>query len=842
MIRAISLVAMLALTSCGEPEEELRPVLTGAPVAGAAEGTLDLPVGTPLSGYTARCACLGSWSKQDDRDSAYTTTFVESTGVHIRPRIKTFWLENGDDHLVMFKTDLIYSWDGLVNRLTERLEEETGLDLEGRITHSANHNHSSYGTYSDSIPFYLGSDKFNRENFENLVEQHVALAMEAFEEREPVKIGSGQSADWDPDHNVYRDRRGENNELVIWDDQPEWLGGKDPNLNIVRVDTLDDRPLAMLVAFGLHPYALDDSKSLVSADATALIEQHVAESFDEEVMVMHLQTSGGDTSVAGHGDDFAKMESVGFWARDGIMALYDQIETSADPIRMETVSRHIDISRDNLRVTRDGTVDWYYKPFEEGYDPDDEVYGPDGELLSPIDEFQTEHGAVFCGSGDLDLPIGNIATSAEQYRYCLEYELLNTMIKAFFRLSDEDVALPNPGITEAGTAISRIGPMPTVYADGTRSTDDLLMGFFPGENTTFYSEGFRRSAMKKLGIRNAIPIGYSQDHEGYNLLVEDWLAGGYEPDISLFGPLQSEHVLEHVLAVAEVDLVSDVYEGHDDAYPKSVYPVREFPNIEPDVTPNAGRFLTDLPEYFWEPFLGVPDLVVPETLPRVQGLIELAWEGGDPAVDPTNVTLETLVDGEWVPATSRSGRPITEDDHDIIIGHTPDPLYPADASQVHYYWATWQAVGHVMDTLGLPLGTYRLKVDGQRYTGGNTAWPWSNVETYEIATEPFDLVPGTISLAETEGGLQAWYQVGRRHFRMIDVWGDSTTIEDRTGENAVRGEITVDIERSTGNESVVITAEDGRFLRTELPLDLANALSVTVTDAYGNTGSWTPDL
>jgi hypothetical protein len=32
--------------------------------------------------------------------------------VHVRPRIKAVWIENGDQHLVMTKSDVIYSFDG----------------------------------------------------------------------------------------------------------------------------------------------------------------------------------------------------------------------------------------------------------------------------------------------------------------------------------------------------------------------------------------------------------------------------------------------------------------------------------------------------------------------------------------------------------------------------------------------------------------------------------------------------------------------------------------------------------------------------------------------------------
>ena len=50
----------------------------------------------------------------------------------VRPKIKAFWLENGDDRLLVLKADVIYSFDGLVSELTERLEEKLGEEMDGR--------------------------------------------------------------------------------------------------------------------------------------------------------------------------------------------------------------------------------------------------------------------------------------------------------------------------------------------------------------------------------------------------------------------------------------------------------------------------------------------------------------------------------------------------------------------------------------------------------------------------------------------------------------------------------------------------------------------------------------
>ena len=147
---------------------EPAPLVAGAPLVGAAQADFKLPVGTPLSGYTSRCSCSGGFSRPDKRDSAYNYTFVESAGVQTTPGIAAIWLDNGDDHLVTIKTDTIYSFDRLPTVISERLEELTGEELTGKVVHTTTHSHSSWGSFSQAMSFYLGSDRYNEETFQRL--------------------------------------------------------------------------------------------------------------------------------------------------------------------------------------------------------------------------------------------------------------------------------------------------------------------------------------------------------------------------------------------------------------------------------------------------------------------------------------------------------------------------------------------------------------------------------------------------------------------------------------------------------------------------------------------------
>lgn len=837
------------LTACvddpwkGAPEP--LPEAVGAPRVGAAEGQLRLPIGTPLSGYTARCGCMLGVGAQDPRDSAYTTAFIESTGVQQWPNIKVIWISNGDEDLVVTKTDSIYSFDGLVLALEDRLSKATGRDLHGRVVHTANHTHNSWGSYAQGTTWYLGSDKFDREIFERMADQIAAVAVEAHDAQQDAKIGVSWAKDWDPADRVYHDRRGSNDALQPWGPDSPFLG-KDPHLGVVRFDTLADEPIAMMVNFGMHGIIGSEQNSLASGDSGGHLEVGLEETFDQKVVVMFTQGSGGDASPSGVQDLFARMESIGEIGAELIRPVYDATETSAAPISMETVTHAIHKHPSTIRLTRGGTTDLRYTPYDDAKDfhADDVVYAPDGSIQSPIDEFNAPYGAVFCGSGDLDLPVGNLAgVTAFPYEQCLDVEFLSPLFEVYFELED-GMPLPTPESLDALTTLSRLGPVPTKLPDGRQVDQPWLVGFFPGEPVYSYGEQWRRRVKAELGFEQPMMVGYSQDHEGYLLIPEDWLTGGYEPDIGVWGPLEAEYVMERVIETSGPLVSTDVREDPD---PLGMYLPTQFPEVPldtdvmPDDTPDAGTRVTSFDHYFWTPWVEYnsdkdhptdDELVIPAQVPRVQGIVQIAWRGGDPMVDSPDVVLERQEGGEWVTVTSGSGRPVTSGRTDILLGYTPDPLYPAEADQTHTWWAGWQAVPHWQDRAGLPLGTYRLSIHGLAKDGDTDTWPWSTRE-YAWSTEPFEVVPAALTLEADPYGAGVFVSLRspENGYRLIHLDGDEN------GDNPVEGTLSVEVDSPAGTDVFEVEstlAAPRSFAPFALPADWTE---VRVTDGYGNTGT-----
>lgn len=833
LLRPLAPSALIAATAiaCGTPEQPLDPVQAGAPHAGAAERTLDLPVGTPLGGYSSRSLLLGGDSRPDRRRTAYNVGFVPSAGVQTRPTAKALWLHNDHDHLVLLKVDLIYSNDHYVQDVANALSRATGHDLSGRVVISASHSHQSYGPFSDQFHFYLGGDKFNPEIYARLVEQTVQVALRAWEQREPVALGSGWARDWDPDDRVYRDRRGINDDLHVWDDaEPGY--GKDPLLHMLRVDRLDGSPLALAFTFGIHGTAVGGDSPMLSTEASGHIELAVQEAFDTPVVTMHLQGSGGDASPAGRGRRFARLEDVGDEAVDGVLDLWEQTPTASNDLTIESAGRHIPQHHSQIQVTRDGAVDWRYAPLTDNPQPDERIYGDDGQILSPLDEFNAPYGAAFCGSDAPLIPAGNIGSEVFPYSACMDVELVSRILYALFKIDEGEIPLPLPETLKAGTAASLIGPLTTLTPGGEIREEPLYTGYFPGEPTGMYGEQFRRRSLAELDHPNALLVGYSQDHEGYLLIPEDWLLGGYEPNINVWGPLQAEHIMEGVLTLS-ADLLGTGVRAPSavgSAFAPTTYPDKPLPEIAPDPTPTAGTWLSmaDLdPEApLWTPDALPVDLDLPEVVPRVQGLVQIAWEGGDAMVDLPTITVQRQVDGAWEPLRTHAGRPITDAFPDVLLTWTPDPLFPVDADQTHRWWAAWQPVDHVHDRAGLPLGTYRLHVQGARYTGTSATWPWAT-EPYELATEPFQVGPAALDLTLTDGGLLVSLPGPAHGFRKVHDHGDAD------GDNPLHGPVALRID----GEPVAAPDPQVRGALTFLPVDLDGATTITVEDAYGNVGT-----
>ena len=790
-------------------------VEAGALRAGAAEAILDLPVGSMLGAYTARGRPYGGESHLvDQRDAPYSAGFVPSYGYERPPRVKAVALSAGGETVVILKAEL-GSADDLT---TVDVAAALGPSFAGKVILATNHSHSAWGHHMSNEVLGLGFGSPRAETHRKLVDALVGVARRALEGMAPARVGVAHDDNFDPMNLVSRDRRDDN------DDLPGGRNRKDRDLFVVRVDRMDGVPIAVLPVFGVHGTVLGDDNNLASSDAPGAVEWLVEESFDRQVVVVHLQGAAGDVSPAGSGGincdghrtcyDFARVETVGQYAVAPIRAAWERAGAAmTDRVAMEMVTRAVPLGPDWRTFTvRNGALS--YAPFDGTRECDGRVF--DGaSIVSPIDEFNAPHGAGLCG----DRARSAIPAAAQMpgtypvlpYRSCSRVEAVAPFLGPLFQLQ-----IPTMPCGATRTMVSAL-----------RINEHMFITM-PGEPVTLLADRIR--AASPAGAEHTAVIGYAQGHVGYLLHAEDWLRGGYEPSINLWGPLEGEYIAERALELAR--LASSP--ARDNAADGSTYwrPTPPAPVPAPDPAPRAGTVPTELPATVFFPsvsrMVARPTRAQPDAMVPRLGLARFAWIGEDPLSGTPRVTLQrerTAGRGDFADVTRRSGRPVQ--DGDLLVGWTPDPLMGAAAPRTHYWTVEWQAVAPVgsayPDALsgraGVPLGRYRFHVEG---TG------------YRVDSDPFTVAAGAVSVTATRMGTSLRVSAGyeaRDGWRLLDLQAQSNR--------------RVPLRTSPVDLALTTAAGAMRTLRAQMTdadgvvtvPDAADVRSVAVTDRHGNRGT-----
>lgn len=867
------LAALLLLTAC--PSDEVVEPPPDGPVwpatnagslrAGAADGHLNLPVGTPMGGYTGRDQALGDEPGPDTRDSDYRTDFVPSGGWQTRIPLQAVWVENGEETAVLVRLDLIYSFDGLTEAIGERLSEETGEDLTDSVFTFTSHSHSSYGTLTKATLLFFGGDFWREELMDRAVEQAVAVALEARGELTDAAIGLGIDPDFDPigSDTIFRDRREENSNLLKPDGTVSGPGWKDERATLLRIDSAAGDPIAALFAFGIHGTILGGGNSMLSSESAGHISDVLNHRQGGPVWLF-AQGAGGDASPAGRFGGFAQMEWLGNEAEQKLLDLYDAVELTSDPVELEPVQRYVPQGRD-IRVTRNGTVDLHYMEYDplwddQPYIPDMRVWSdeacnvewtPDCEVLSPLDEFWTPYGAALCGEPDIDISIFGLNVPLPMYASCLDIELGYSLFRIGFReyiesRDDYPLPLPESRTTMLGAIGLRSIPITTV-GEGTR-TDDVVIAFAPGEATTLWTQFLRHRAQTEGGVPETFVIGYSMDHEGYLLTVEDWLHAGYESTITWWGPLQGEYVLERmvdVLALANTPVREDP--AWPDFPTETWYPDWETPFVEPDVTPDAGTTADPLPEYVWTVDGVMPTEAEPTDVRRIQDAARWTFYGSDPATGLIRVEIEQETAPDvWEVLTTPTGTPISDAFADVVMTYTPRPLSGTsddpDPTRDHIYHAEWQALNTwagLDQVAALPLGRYRMHAYGLSRDADDTDYPYDTTP-WDTTSAPFEVLPADVTAVVTETGdalaITASYAPAPRGYRLLH-----RESAPRTPTPLVPSDLTCTALDATNAEhavdcSIVGESEEASSLTADVAaLDAGNWILV-VDDGWGNVG------
>ena len=833
----------------------------GPVAAGVGEALIDLPVGTPLSGYTGRMRLLGG-DAPDDRQVPHARAFVPSAGVQSRPLARALYLRAGSDAVLLVKAELCLAYDRLTYDLEAALSDVLAGPggSRGRVIVATSHSHSAPGTYHGAFHLTLGLDLFDERQYQRLLKSLVSAARDAITTAAPARIGAGIWDGWDPRDEIYSDRRDEDDNFPGPDGKP--IGKhKESRLFVLRVDNAAGKPLALLHSFPIHGTVAGDGNPMISVEASGHIDLALEDRFDSPVMVMHLQGPAGDASPRGrygseHCDskkslceNFARMESIGELAAPRILSLWQSIAT-ADMASLEVVTRAVQNSRAAIKVRGDMA----YTPFQSGVEVDTSrsaIYNPDGSVRSPIAQFNVEFGAGLCGGKKPMLPVeGIIGATGIPYASCADIGRASKFISDFLKVPLPPEGAPSCETTRVTLSALRLGQIPVLRRTGDPTMppnedskeESLLLLTLPGEPVSLLADLLR--SRSPVGADKTFVVGYAQGHVGYLLGVENWLLGGYEPSINLFGPLEGEWLAERAAELAKLAGSperddAEAYHSGERGGPgdgKRFDRLRYVPGslVEVPRSPSAqaGTVPATLPASLYvRSRVSPPVSAQPAAqIPRVAGRASFVFYGGDPEDDLPTVTLQReSTPGVFEPARQASGRVIGSRGRDILLSYTPDPIDAVPGRARGHLWAAeWQAVGWertrgLSGALALPLGKYRIAVEGRAAAG-----------PYTLYSEPFNVIAdGVIRLS---GSIAAGRVSGRAVYPLGDSFRLLRLDAPSDGDVPVFSEATATVRSraSSATKTAAIDVRDGSFSIDTAGLDASLGFVVTVEDKAGN--------
>jgi neutral ceramidase len=465
------------------------------------------------------------------------------------------------------------------------------------------------------------------------------------------------------------------------------------------------------------------------------------------------------------------------------------------------------------------------------------------QLRSPLDEFNAREGAALCGSG-LVPPYGRMPGSTSlagsdvctsdstcPSGLCLPSGRCETTPYGSCNVLNDRVAAVYE--TAIGIDLDR-----APICDTTRTTVSALrlgehvLVTLPGEPVTVLRNRLRE--LMPLDDAHEIVVGYAQDHGGYMLTAEDWLRGGYEPQITFWGPLEAEHVMEEAADLVPLVRTPEREEATAGGTNRVSVPVVD-DMLTADPVPSTFGPPATLPAYILSRALpAIPPAQPAATIARLESAF-VTWVGADALHGTPVVTLEReTTPGTWEPVRRRSGRVVG--DGDILLTHTPDPPNPMPGTmRTHYWTAEWQAVNwldadvadplaRLADRVGAPLGRYRFHVVGPAGTGG--------APIYDFTSSDFEVVAGAVSVMGSASGTTASLDLGYhapRGFRLLDPMGGANNRFPIRG-----GMVSVSIDGGSATD-VAVSASGAASVTVP-----AGFAEIVVTDRFGNTGTFRP--
>lgn len=810
--------------------------------AGFSNVLWNYPVGTALGGYGERAAV---------NDGRYDISLRASAGQFHGIYIRGAAFDTGERQFITIRIPTIFTGFALHEDVSRALQERTGRDWRSSLIISSTHTHSgpcSHWHLPGKAAATLGSfgiGEFSQYFYDWILESTTQAAFEALDALQPAQIGWQIVEAYDVDDSIGSDR---------WNQTPPF---DDNRLLLVRVDDMEGIPLGVMFSFAAH--GTDNDTDYVSGDALGgveyWLEYELGRQFGRFVPTMFLNQNSGSMSPRGDrgGHRFPQtMERIGWAFTDKVLDTLLGIDT-APQLEIDAHMHRFPITYDALGYERDAFAGDGRRPIggeyhfggiscsaPEGGDQDFETFMSLEDLVcagalqfllfnQPAPEFMKSQVMVgqWRQEGREDL---TWVTTPGELAEELSWDILR-------ELRDAHGVDPLNAWTFAYANDHLLYILPT----NTRGPRPPFPGLtLPHPDNTGFDE---------LGLP-LIP-GAPDDYPQFAM---SYLQGGYEASMSPWGPNLGDYLVHQVSNAWTLLQDPGATVDSPPTFPVHFTYREQVPfRIDTQPAATAGTLLTDMPE----------------TLPRLTP-VEIAWYGGDPGAEAPQVPVVTLqqnVDGGWQTVTLPNTRDYTNLEPRFMT------RFREGENDGEYVWiARWE------EMKDFPAGTYRFTISGHTWNGTARV-------PYDLTTREFEILPiefaqpdvngpaVTVTTTTVSGTLS--YPASQRmefldlrrdrgavngHFRMRHPWVPVDIADPMFAEDLEAGSITVTATQSgdtvelTAADLTVVTADEAFAGRAAIPVTRFSGtfpeglgpgtwtVTVTATDAWGNTGTWTGDV
>jgi len=232
-----------------------------------------------------------------------------TTGTHDPLYARVLVLEVGEKRLALVTLDLCRVFQApLVKKLREEAKTRSGISY---VLLSASHTHSGPIIPVDEDHPVTGMVAWQLDAVPKIVE----AIEEAHRNAVEARLGTGYGVTY-IGHN--RRRVNPDGTVTMFWSNPTRIptAPVDPTVAVLRVDTLDGNPLAILVNYACHPVVVMGNLKQYSADYPGVMCRIVEQAFGDQPLCLFLQGAGGDidtyyTGVPMEQNPVKKMEWTG---------------------------------------------------------------------------------------------------------------------------------------------------------------------------------------------------------------------------------------------------------------------------------------------------------------------------------------------------------------------------------------------------------------------------------------------------------------------------------------------------------------------------------------------------